>query len=141
MPAEETLILIKPDAVERHLIGAIIKRIEDRGLSITRMQLTQASTGQIERHYAHLAASEHYARIIRWMTRGPLVALLVTGENAIQAMRQTIGATDPLQAAPGSIRGDFASWIGANLVHASSDRVAVEVEREIWFPAESGPDT
>jgi nucleoside-diphosphate kinase len=130
---DKTLILIKPDAVEEKLTGVILDRIEKRGFRILRMEMLSATAGQIHEHYEHLLASEHFPRILAWMTRSPLVALILERENAIAEARAMIGTTDPQKAAIGTIRGDFAKEIGANRIHASEDENAFWRESAIWF--------
>lgn len=134
---ETTLVLIKPDGVERNLVGEIITRFERRDLFLASIKSLVATRAMIDAHYAHLLNSEHYPRILGWMTRGILVAATFTGDNAIAVAKQTIGATDPLKAAPGTIRADFANKIGSNLVHASADANDAQRELAIWFPIES----
>jgi nucleoside-diphosphate kinase len=130
---QATLVLIKPDGVERRLVGTILERFERRGLDIAYLKMVDATRAQIANHYAHLLESPHYPRIETWMTRGPLVVVALTGPNAIEVARQTVGATDPLKAAPGTIRAEFGNWIGSNLVHASESVDDVTRERQIWI--------
>jgi nucleoside-diphosphate kinase len=131
---EKTLVLIKPDAVARMLVGKITDRFEQRGLQISDIYAIKATKDLIDAHYPHLTEKEYYPRILSWMTSGFLVAIEFAGVNAIAIAKQTIGATDPVNAAPGSIRGDFAHWVGANLVHASANTQDAEHELALWFP-------
>ena len=119
MTIERTLILCKPDAVSRGLIGEIVSRIERRGYIISAMRLMQLDGERAREHYGEHQGKGFFDDLVSFITRGPLVALAVEGEGAIEGCRQLIGATNPLTAAPGSIRGDLAQSIGRNLVHGS----------------------
>lgn len=130
---ETTLVLLKPDAVRRSKIGEIIRRIEDRGLRIVRMQMLEPDTTTIDRHYFEHVGRDYYPRMRAFMTSGPLVAIEVGGESAVAAMRQLAGATNPLEAAPGTIRGDLATWTGQNLIHASDSLGSATRELALWF--------
>src|SRR6201999_3257965 len=105
---ERTLILVKPDAFERNLSGEIIARFERKGLRLAALKLVTMNTGLAGRHYAEHAEKPFFGELVSFITSGPLVAMVLEGDRAIEAARQVIGATDPLKAAPGSIRGDFA---------------------------------
>ena len=133
MAIERTLILCKPDAVSRNLVGEIIGRIERRGYIIAAMKLMQLSGDKARAHYAEHDGKPFFAGLVEFITSGPLVALAVEGEGAIEACRQLIGATNPLAAAPGSIRADFAQNIGRNLVHGSDSAASAERELKIFF--------
>jgi nucleoside-diphosphate kinase len=133
MAIERTLILCKPDAVSRNLVGEIIGRIERRGYIIAAMKLMQLSGDKARAHYAEHDGKPFFASLVDFITSGPLVALAVEGEGAIEACRQLIGATNPLAAAPGSIRADFAQNIGRNLVHGSDSAASAERELKIFF--------
>lgn len=137
MAIERTLILCKPDAVSRGLTGEIIRRIEARGYLLIGMKLMQLDGERARKHYGEHEGKPFFAGLVDFITSGPLVAMAVEGDDAIDGMRQMIGATNPLQAAPGSIRGDFAQQIGRNLVHGSDSKQSAERELGIFFtPAE-----
>ncbi len=135
MAIETTLILCKPDAVSRGLVGEIIARIERRGYIVTAMKLMQLPGDKAREHYGEHKDKPFFADLVNFITSGPLVALAVEGEGVIEACRQLIGATNPLTAAPGSIRADFAQSIGRNLVHGSDSKGAAERELKIFFDA------
>ena len=135
MAIETTLILCKPDAVSRGLVGEIIARIERRGYIITAMKLMQLPGDKAREHYAEHKDKPFFADLVNFITSGPLVALAVEGEGVIEACRQLMGATNPLGAAPGTIRADFAQSIGRNLVHGSDSKGAAERELKIFFDA------
>jgi nucleoside-diphosphate kinase len=131
---ERTLILVKPDAFERHLTGEVILRFERKGLQIVGLKLMQVDVELAERHYGEHSGKPFFPELVEFITRGPLVALVLEGEGAIEAARQVIGATNPLEAAPGSIRGDFATEITFNLVHGSDSPNSAAREIELFFP-------
>ncbi|HSI79223.1 MAG TPA: nucleoside-diphosphate kinase [Solirubrobacterales bacterium] len=133
---DRTLILVKPDAFERRLTGEILARFERKGLRIAALRLLQASEEIANRHYAEHAEKPFFGELVAFITRGPLVAAVLEGDDAIDASRQVIGATNPLEAAPGSIRGDYALGITFNLVHGSDSPQSAEREIAIWFPGE-----
>jgi nucleoside-diphosphate kinase len=133
MALERTLVLCKPDAVSRGLLGEIIARIERRGYVITAMKLLQLDGDRARRHYDEHADKPFFSDLVSFITSGPLVAMAVEGSDAIDGCRQIIGATDPLTAAPGSIRGDFAQTIGRNLVHGSDAKASADRELDIFF--------
>ena len=133
MAIERTLILIKPDAVSRGLIGTIAARIEGRGYIISAMKLMQLDGTRAREHYAEHDGKGFFQDLVAFITSGPLVAMAVEGERAIEGCRQLIGATDPLKAAPGSIRADFAQTIGRNLVHGSDGPASAQRELGIFF--------
>lgn len=131
---ESTLILIKPDGVRRGLIGEVVSRIEAKGLAIERMELRTLERSVAEEHYGEHRERPFFGELVDFITGGPLVAMVVAGESAIAAMRQLAGATNPLEAAPGSIRGQFARVIGENVVHGSDSPESAEREIKIFFP-------
>lgn len=131
--SERTLILIKPDGVQRQLVGRIIDRYESRGLRIAGLKLLQADRALAEKHYAAHAAKPFFPGLIDFITSGPLVALAVEGPKAIEVCRAINGATRPNEAAPGSIRGDFALETGMNIVHASDSPENATAELALWF--------
>ena len=135
MALETTLILCKPDAVSRGLVGEILMRIERRGYLVTAMKLMQLDGDKAREHYQEHKDRPFFGDLVSFITSGPLVALAVEGEKAIDGMRQIIGATDPLGAMTGSIRSDFAQSIGRNLVHGSDSKGSAERELKIFFHA------
>ncbi len=135
MTIERTLILCKPDAVSRGLIGDITARLERRGYLIVAMKMLQLDGDRARAHYAEHDGKPFFGDLVAFITSGPLVALAVEGQNAIEGCRQIIGATNPLTAAPGSIRGDLAQTIGRNLVHGSDGKDSAERELKIFFDA------
>jgi nucleoside-diphosphate kinase len=135
MAIERTLILCKPDAVSRGLVGEIISRIERRGYLIAAMKLMQLPGDKARAHYAEHDGKPFFKDLVDFITSAPLVALAVEGNGAIEGCRQLMGATNPLAAAPGSIRADFAQSIGRNLVHGSDSAASAERELKIFFDA------
>ena len=133
MVIERTLILCKPDAVSRGLIGEITARIERRGYVISAMRLMQLDGERAREHYAEHRGKAFFDGLVEFITRGPLLAMAGEGVGAIDGCRQLIGATDPLAAAPGSIRGDLAQTIGRNLVHGSDGPASAERELKLFF--------
>ncbi|HRJ27233.1 MAG TPA: nucleoside-diphosphate kinase [Fimbriimonadaceae bacterium] len=131
---ETTLVLIKPGGVERNLIGEITRRIEARNLQIVGMKLFAADRARVEEHYSEHRERPFFKDVCDYLTSGPIVAIAVRGTNAVKAIRTMMGATNPLEATPGTIRGDFALTIDDNLTHSSSDAEAAERELSIWFP-------
>jgi nucleoside-diphosphate kinase len=130
---ERSLVILKPDAVQRGLIGPILGRLEARGLKIIGMKLVQIDEGLARRHYAEHEGKGFFAGLIQYITSGPVVVLVIAGDNAIQMIRNTVGATNPLNAAPGTIRGDFAVTVGRNLIHASDSPANGETELKNFF--------
>jgi nucleoside-diphosphate kinase len=131
---ETTLVLIKPGGVERNLIGEITRRIEARNLKVVGLKLFNAPRNTVEEHYAEHRERPFFNSVVDYLTSGPVVAIAVRGENATKAIRTMMGATNPLDAAPGTIRGDFALTIDDNLTHSSSDPEAAARELQLWFP-------
>ena len=129
-----TLILVKPDAFERGLTGEIIARFERKGLRIVALKLLQVERDLAERHYSEHSSKPFFPDLIEFITRGPLVALVLEGPEAVPAARRVIGATNPVDATPGSIRGDFALEVTFNLVHGSDSDNTAEREIGMWFP-------
>jgi nucleoside-diphosphate kinase len=129
-----TLILVKPDAFERRLTGEVLARFERRGLTIAAMKHMTVERDLAERHYAEHAERPFFGELVEFITGGPLVALVLEGHEAVKAARQTIGATNPLEAAPGSIRGDFGLEVQTNLVHGSDSPESAEREIGLFFP-------
>lgn len=133
---ERTFVMVKPDGVQRGLIGEIVSRFERRGLKIVGMKMLQVSDDLARRHYAVHEGKPFFAGLISYITSAPVVAMVVEGTNAVVAVRQTVGATRPFEAAPGSIRADFALEIGRNLVHASDAPETAATEIALWFGEE-----
>jgi nucleoside-diphosphate kinase len=131
---ERTLILVKPDAFARNLTGEIIARFERKGLKLAALKLETLSRETAEQHYAEHDGKPFFGELVEFITSGPLVAMVFEGDSAVEAARQVIGATNPLQAAPGSIRGDFAVAIGTNMVHGSDAPESAAREIGIFFP-------
>ena len=130
---ERTLVIIKPDGVQRGLIGPILGRLEARGLKIVGLKLMQVSDQLAGEHYAEHLDKPFYEGLLRYITGGPVVVLAVEGTSAVQMVRNTVGATNPLNAAPGTIRADWALDIGRNLIHASDAPATAERELALWF--------
>ncbi|OBK38249.1 nucleoside-diphosphate kinase [Mycobacterium sp. 1165196.3] len=132
---ERTLILIKPDGVQRHLVGEIIGRIERKGLSITALELRAVSRDLAAQHYAEHEGKPFFDSLLEFITSGPVVAAIVEGPRAIAAFRQLAGGTDPVEKAiPGTIRGDFGLETQLNLVHGSDSTESAKREIALWFP-------
>ena len=131
---DRTLILIKPDAFAASLTGEVIARFERKGLKIVALKATTLERELAERHYAEHAERDFFGELVAFITSGPLVAMVLEGEQAVGAARQVIGATNPLEATPGSIRGDLAIDVGRNLVHGSDSPESAAREIGIFFP-------
>ena len=131
---DRSLILVKPDAFGRGLTGEIIARFERKGLHIVALRHMTMDRALAERHYAEHAEKPFFGELVEFITSGPLVAMVLEGTEAVTAARQVIGATNPLEAAPGSIRGDFAVETGQNLVHGSDSPESARREIELFFP-------
>jgi nucleoside-diphosphate kinase len=134
MAVERTLVLIKPDAVQRGLAGEILARFERRGLTMRAARLLQVDRELAERHYAEHAEKPFFGELVEFITSSPTLALALEGEAAISVVRTTIGATNPTDAAPGSIRGDLALAMPDNLVHGSDSPESAKRELGLWFP-------
>jgi len=131
---ERTLILVKPDAFARGLTGEIVARFESKGLKIVAMRHMQVTEDLAKQHYAEHEGKPFFGELVEFITSGPIVAMVLEGQEAIRAARQVIGATNPLEAAPGSIRGDFAIEVGQNMVHGSDSPESGKREAELFFP-------
>ena len=131
---DRTLILVKPDAFARGLSGEIIARFERKGLRIVALRHTTVDRELAERHYAEHAERPFFGELVDFITSGPILAMVLEGSDAVRAARQTIGATDPLEAATGSIRGDFATEVGRNMVHGSDSPESAAREAGLFFP-------
>lgn len=130
---EQTYVMVKPDGVQRGLVGEIISRIEKRGLKIIAMRMNVISEAVAKEHYSEHAAKPFFSGLIEYITSGPSVSMVVAGKDAIKVMRAVNGATNPVEAAPGTIRGDFALDVGRNVVHASDSPEAAAREISIHF--------
>ena len=130
---ERTLVLIKPDALARGLAGEILGRLERRGLEIRAAKLVQLDRSLAERHYAEHSEKPFFGELVDFITSAPTLALVVEGESAISVVRTTMGATNPAEAAPGTIRGDLALAMPDNLVHGSDSPESAEREIALWF--------
>lgn len=131
MPEQKTLIILKPDILKRGLMGAIISRIEDQNYFIERAQVMELDKQMVAHHYAHLLNEDFYPELESYMLSGPVFAMVVTGDNVIDGMRKIIGATDPREAAPDTIRADFARNVTENAIHGSDteENAAIEITR------------
>ncbi len=131
---ETTLVLIKPGGVSRNLIGEITRRIEARNLKVVGLKLLNAPRATVEEHYAEHKERPFFNSVVDYLTSGPIVAIAVQGDSAVKAIRAMMGATNPLEATPGTVRGDLALSIEDNLTHSSSDPEAAARELTLWFP-------
>jgi len=131
---ERTYIMIKPDGVQRNLVGAIISRFEQRGFKIVALQMVTPSKEHLEKHYEDLASKPFFPGLIKYMLSGPVVAMVVQGLDAVKTGRVMLGATNPLASAPGTIRGDYALAVGRNICHGSDSVESAEKEIALWFP-------
>lgn len=131
---ERTLVLVKPDAMERGLAGEIVSRIERKGLRLVAGRLVTVDEDLAARHYAEHASKSFYAELISFITSGPVLALAVEGTEAVKVVRALMGATNPVEAVPGTIRGDLATEMTRNLVHGSDSASSAERELELFFP-------
>jgi nucleoside-diphosphate kinase len=133
MAAERTLVLIKPDAMRRGLAGEIVRRFEARGLELRDAKLLTVDRQLAEEHYAEHSEKPFYGELVEFITSGPTLALVLEGEGAIATVRTTMGATNPADAGPGTIRGDLALSMPDNLVHGSDSPESAEREIKLWF--------
>ena len=131
---ERTLILVKPDAFARNLTGEIIARFERKGLRLAGLKLLTMTTELAQRHYAEHEGKPFFGELVGFITSGPLVAMVLEGDSAVKAARQVIGATNPLEANTGSIRGDYAIAVGQNMVHGSDAPESAAREVALFFP-------
>jgi len=132
---ERTLVLVKPDGVRRGLAGEVISRLERKGLTLLAMELRTLSRETAEDHYAEHKERPFFGELVEFITGGPLVALVVEGPNAVAGTRRMMGVTNPVEATPGSIRGDYALEIGQNLVHGSDSPESAAREIALYFPS------
>ena len=133
---ERTLVLLKPDAVQRGLVGAVISRLESRGLKIAAMKMLRMDKETAAVHYGEHVGKRFYDGLVEFITSGPLIAMVLEGENAVQLTRNTMGSTNPADASPGTIRGDMAVDLGRNLIHGSDSAESAKREMDIFFPSE-----
>jgi nucleoside-diphosphate kinase len=134
---ERTLILVKPDAMQRGLAGEVLSRLERRGLRIVALRLLQVDEAMAKRHYAEHEGKPFFAGLVDYITSSPIIAAVFEGVNAVAAARQTMGVTRPTEAAPGTIRGDFGLEVGRNLVHGSDSPESAEREIGIFFEGQT----
>jgi len=134
MARETTLVLVKPDGMERRLAGEIISRLERRGLELRGARLLRISKPMAREHYAEHKGKPFYGGLVDFITSGPVLALAVSGESAISVVRTMMGATNPLDSAPGTIRGDYALELEQNIVHGSDSRASARRELALFFP-------
>ena len=133
---QRTLVLVKPDGVQRGLIGRIVARLEQRGLKLVAMKMMRISGELAGRHYAEHRSKPFYDGLIAFITSGPVVAMIWEGREAVAVVRSLMGSTDPLKAAPGTIRGDLALDLGMNLIHGSDSAARAETEMALFFSAD-----
>ncbi|MFI6579447.1 nucleoside-diphosphate kinase [Nocardiopsis sp. NPDC050513] len=131
---ERTLVLIKPDGVRRNIVGEVIARIERKGLKLVAMELRTLDVPTAKTHYEEHSERPFFDSLVEFITGGPLVAMVVEGERAVEAFRALAGATDPVAATPGTIRGDFALEVQANIVHGSDSTYSADREIKLFFP-------
>ena len=134
MAIESTLLIVKPDGVRRGLVGEVLRRVETKGLVIESMRLFTIDRSLAEHHYAEHVDKPFFGELVDFITGGPVVVAKIGGESAIDAWRTLMGPTDPIQALPGSIRGDFATLIGENIVHGSDSPISATRELGLFFP-------
>lgn len=135
MATERTLVLVKPDGLRRGLAGEVISRLERKGLVLVAMELRTLTRATAEEHYGEHRERPFFGELVEFITGGPLIALVVQGPGAVAGARRIIGVTNPVEATPGSIRGDFALEIGENLVHGSDSVASAAREVSLFFPA------
>ena len=133
---QRTLVLLKPDCVQRRLVGAVLQRFERKGLRLAGLKLVQADRGLAERHYAVHRGKPFYEPLLNFLTAGPTVALVLEGREAVAVVRQIMGPTDGTKAAPGTIRGDYALSVQNNLIHGSDSPENAAAEIQLWFRPE-----
>ena len=131
--AQQTFVMVKPDGVRRRLVGEVVRRIEDKGYELKEMKLFTVEESLAKKHYAEHTEKPFFGELVSFITSGPVVAMVVEGPDAVAGMRGIMGATNPLEAAPGSIRGDFASFITENIVHGSDSPESAEREINLFF--------
>ncbi|MDP9407291.1 MAG: nucleoside-diphosphate kinase [Actinomycetota bacterium] len=132
--SERTLVLVKPDGVRRGLVGEVVSRLERKGLTLVALQMRTLDRQTAEQHYGEHRERPFFGELVEFITGGPLVAMVVEGPRAVEAVRTLMGVTDPVKSAPGSLRGDFALEIGENLVHGSDSPESGQREVGLFFP-------
>uniref|UniRef100_A0AAY4CXW7 Nucleoside diphosphate kinase n=1 Tax=Denticeps clupeoides TaxID=299321 RepID=A0AAY4CXW7_9TELE len=130
---ERTLVAVKPDGVQRRLVGQIIQRFETRGFKLVGLKMLQASEDLLAQHYASLNRKPFYPSLLRYMNSGPVVAMVWEGHNVVKSTRMLVGDTNPAEAKPGTIRGDFSIHISRNIIHASDSVEVAQAEIALWF--------
>jgi nucleoside-diphosphate kinase len=130
---QQTFLMVKPDGVKRHLVGEVVRRVEAKGYELREMKLFTIDETLAKKHYAEHLEKPFFGELVEFITSGPVVAMVVEGADAIAGCRQIMGATNPLEAVPGSIRGDFASLIGENIVHGSDSPESAAREINLFF--------
>jgi nucleoside-diphosphate kinase len=130
---QQTFVMVKPDGVRRRLVGEVIRRVEAKGYDIREMRLFTIDESLARKHYAEHSEKPFFSELVEFITSGPVVAMVVEGTEAVAGMRQIMGATNPLEAVPGSIRGDFAAIITENIVHGSDSPASAEREINLFF--------
>ena len=133
---ERTFVILKPGCIQRGLIGRIISRFENRGLKIIAMKMIHVSTELAEKHYAEHKGKPFYEELVRYITSGPAVAMVLEGPHSISVVRNMMGKTDPLESAPGTIRGDYGLFTGKNIVHGSDSATSAKREIDLFFTQE-----
>ena len=133
---ERTYVMIKPDGVQRGLIGEVVKRFENRGFKLMAMKMCSPSQEHIEKHYADLSTKKFFPGLVQYMLQGPVVAMVWQGTEAVKIGRLMVGETDPIQSLPGTLRGDFCIEKGRNIIHASDAVSSAEHEIALWFKPE-----
>ena len=133
MDKERTLVIIKPDAVQRGLVGEIVSRFEKRGIKIVAMKMVEVSRELAEKHYGVHRGKPFFEPTVEYITSSPVVAMVLEGINAIDMVRKMMGKTNPQDAEPGTIRGDYGQFIGRNIVHGSDSKEMAEFEINLWF--------
>ena len=131
--AQRTFVMVKPDGVKRRLVGEVVRRIEAKGYEIREMKLFTIDESLAQKHYAEHTEKPFFGELVSFITSGPVVAMVVEGPDVVVGMRQIMGATNPLEATPGSIRGDLATLIGENIVHGSDSPESAEREVNLFF--------
>lgn len=133
MPQERTFIMIKPDGVQRGLVGQIVQRFEDKGFKLVAMKMTTASVEHLKEHYADLSHLKFFPGLVKYMASGPVVAMVWEGTGAVATGRKMLGATKPMESDPGTIRGDFCIQVGRNICHGSDAVESANKEIKLWF--------
>ncbi|XP_048187985.1 nucleoside diphosphate kinase 3 isoform X2 [Perognathus longimembris pacificus] len=133
---ERTFLAVKPDGVQRRLVGEVVRRFERKGFKLVALKLVQASEELLREHYAELRGRPFFGRLIEYMRSGPVVAMVWQGLDVVRASRMLIGATDPADASPGTIRGDFCVEVGKNVIHGSDSLESARQEIALWFRAD-----